>query len=60
MGEGMNTRQPTLEEAVEIIGLQITRSEQNRQLRYMAGRQGRDFAEKVHAKAKQAGKLRKK
>lgn len=56
----MNTRQPTLEEAVEIIGLQITRSEQNRQLRYMAGQQGRDFAEKVHAKAKQAGKLRKK
>lgn len=56
----MNTRQPTMEEAVEIIGMQITRSEQNRQLRYMERQQGRDFAEKVHAKAKQSGKLRKK
>ena len=54
------TRQPSMEEAVEIIGMQMTRGEQSRQLRYMAEQQGGVFAKQVHDKAKAAGKLRKK
>lgn len=54
------TRQPSMEEAVEIIGLQMTRGEQSRQLRYMAEQQGDGFAKQVHDKAKAARKLRKK
>ena len=47
-----------MNEAIHIITLQLTRREQQRQLRFMAETQGREFASKVHDKVKQAGGLR--
>ena len=47
-----------MNEAIHIITLQLTRSEQQRQLRFMAETQGREFASKVHDKVKAAGGLR--
>ena len=48
-----------MNEAVEIITMQLTRREQQRQLRFMAETQGREFASKVHDKVKAAGGLKK-
>ena len=47
-----------MKEAVEIITMQITRREQQRQLAFMAETQGREFAQQVHDKVKAAGGLR--
>lgn len=52
-------RLPTMEHAVEIIGMQMTKRSQMSQLRFMSETQGREFAEKVLAKVKAAGKVRK-
>jgi hypothetical protein len=51
---------PTVLQAVEIVGMQITRKSQSEQLRFMAETQGRGFAEQVAAKVKAAGKVAKK
>ena len=48
-----------MKEAVEIINMQLSRNEQRRQLQYMAETQGREFAQQVHDKVKDAGGLRK-
>lgn len=49
---------PTMAQAVEIIGMQLTLGEQIRQLRFMADNQGDAFAQQVKAKVVQAGKAR--
>lgn len=46
-------------EAVEIIAMQISRIEQMRQLQFMEQTQGREFAEKVLAKVKANGGVKK-
>jgi len=56
----IKSRLPTMQEAVEIIGMQLSKSGQARQLRYMEETQGREFAEQVKAKVIGAGKGRKK
>lgn len=56
----IGTRLPTMEQCVDIIGQQITESEKYRQLSFIAETQGKEFAQKVHDKAKAAGKLGKK
>lgn len=56
----MTDRLPTMPEAIEIIGMQLSKSSQARQLRYMRETQGEKFAKQVHDKAKAAGKLREK
>lgn len=53
-------RLPTLDQCVEIIGQQITRSGKSSQLKFIAETQGKEFAQQVHDKAKAAGKLGKK
>ena len=45
-------------QAVEIIGMQLSRSEQANQLRYMRETQGEAFAQQVKAKVVAAGKAR--
>ncbi len=45
-------------QAVEIIGMQLSRSEQANQLRYMRETQGDAFAQQVKAKVVAAGKAR--
>lgn len=60
--EGMSSigvRNPTLEEAVAIIGQQLTRSSQAAQLRFMRDNQGDEFAQRVKANVIAAGKARK-
>lgn len=52
-------RLPTMEQAVEIIAMQLSRGEQGRQLRFMADTQGEKFAQQVKAKVRAAGKARK-
>jgi len=59
VASNQRTRLPTMEEAVDIIAMQISRREQQRQLNYMKQTQGEEFAQKVHDKAKAQGKLRK-
>lgn len=54
------TRLPSLDQCVEIIGQQITKSGKAKQLWFIAETQGKEFAQKVHDKAKAAGKLGKK
>lgn len=49
---------PTMAQAVEIIGMQLSRSEQANQLRYMRETQGDEFAQQVKAKVVAAGKAR--
>ena len=49
---------PTMAQAVDIIGMQLTLGEQIRQLRYMRETQGDAFAQQVKAKVVQAGKAR--
>ena len=44
--------------AVEINGMQLSRSEQANQLRYMRETQGEAFAQQVKAKVVAAGKAR--
>lgn len=56
----IGSRLPSMTEAVEIIGQQLSRSGQARQLRHMRETQGEEFAQQVKAKAVQAGKVRKK
>ena len=56
----IGSRLPSMTEAVEIIGQQLSRSGQARQLRHMRETQGEAFAQQVKAKAVQAGKVRKK
>lgn len=51
-------RLPSVAQAVEIIGMQLTKSSQASQLRYMAETQSKEFAQQVHDKAKAAGKLK--
>lgn len=41
-----------MSEAVQIITMQISRAEQQRQLAFMAETQGREFAQAVHDKVK--------
>lgn len=55
-----SARLPTLDQCVEIIGQQITRSGKASQLKFIAETQGKEFAQQVHDKAKAAGKLGKK
>ena len=52
------TKLPTMAQAVEIIGMQLTLGEQIRQLRFMAETQGEAFAQQVKAKVVAAGKAR--
>ena len=61
-GEGVTikSRPPTMPEAIHIISMQLSRSEQLRQLRFMADTQGREFATRVHDLVKEAGGLKKK
>lgn len=54
------TRLPTMDQCVDIIGQQITKTGKARQLSFIAETQGKEFAQKVHDKAKAAGKLGKK
>ena len=49
---------PTMAQAVEIVGMQLSRSEQANQLRYMRETQGEAFAQQVKAKVVAAGKAR--
>ena len=49
-----------MKEAIDIITMQFSRSEQRRQLQFMAETQGREFANTVHDKVKAAGGLKKK
>ena len=49
---------PTMAQAVEIIGMQLSLSEQANQLRYMRETQGEAFAQQVKAKVVAAGKAR--
>ena len=49
---------PTMAQAVEIIGMQLSRSEQANQLRYMRETHGDAFAQQVKAKVVAAGKAR--
>ena len=49
---------PTIAQAVEIIGMQLSRSEQANQLRYMRETPGEAFAQQVKAKVVAAGKAR--
>lgn len=53
------SRNPTFKEAVEIITNCSSRREQIRQLQFMEQTQGREFAEKVLAKVKAAGAVKK-
>lgn len=46
-------------EAIHIISMQLSRNEQNRQLRFMADTQGQEFARQVHDRVKEAGGLKK-
>lgn len=46
-------------EAIHIISMQLSRSEQRRQLRFMADNQGQEFATRVHDKVKASGGLKK-
>lgn len=55
-----DTRLPTMDQCIEIIGQQITKAGKARQLSFIAETQGKEFAQKVHDKAKAAGKLGKK
>lgn len=50
---------PTMAQAVEIIGQQITLSGKLAQLRFMRETQGEAFAQQVKAKAIEAGVLKK-
>jgi len=60
MGEGMSdVVLPTMAQAVEIIGQQITLSGKLAQLRFMRETQGEAFAQQVKAKAIEAGVLKK-
>jgi hypothetical protein len=54
------SRLPTMTESVEIITNCIDRREQGRQLSFMRQTQGDEFAEKVYAKVKAAGGVKKK
>jgi hypothetical protein len=56
----MKSRLPTMAEAVEIVTMQISKSAQGQQLSYMRETQGDDFAQKVLAKVKAAGGVKKK
>lgn len=49
---------PTMAQAVEIIGMQLSLSEQANQLRHMRETQGEAFAQQVKAKVVAAGKAR--
>ena len=49
---------PTMAQAVEIIGMQLSLGEQIRQLRFMRETQGDAFAQQVKAKVVAAGKAR--
>lgn len=49
-----------MQEAVEIITMQLSRREQGRQLSFMRETQGDAFAEQVYAKVKSAGGVKKK
>jgi hypothetical protein len=55
----IGTRNPTMTEAIHIISMQLSRNEQNRQLRFMADTQGQEFARQVHDRVKEAGGLKK-
>ena len=55
----METRYPTLDEAVHIVSTQITKASQIAQLRFMRSTQGEDFAQQVKAKVVAAGKVKK-
>jgi len=52
------SRLPTMAEAVEIVGQQITLAGKLAQLRFMRETQGDDFAQQVKVKAAAAGKLK--
>lgn len=54
-----NQRLPTMKEAIEIISMQISRSEQIRQLQFIEQTQGREFAENVKEKVRAAGGFKK-
>ena len=56
----MSDRLPTMEQAVDIVSQQITRSGQAAQLRFMRETQGDKFAQQVKAKVIAEGKARKK
>lgn len=56
----IKTRLPSVAEAIEIIGKQLSKSEQANQLRFMAETQGRAFAEQVKAKVVAARMVAKK
>lgn len=55
-----NPKGPTMDQAVDAIGLLLLRSSQLSQLRFIEQTQGREFAKQVFQKAEQAGKMRKK
>lgn len=59
MTRQLNSRLPTMAEAVEIISNCYDRREQIRQLQYMEETQGRTFAEQVRDKVKAAGRIKK-
>jgi hypothetical protein len=54
------TKLPSMEQAIDIIALQLDRAEQIRQCRFMEETQSRAFAEQVWKKVVAAGKDRKK
>lgn len=54
------TKLPSMEQAIDIIAMQLSRSEQLRQCRYMEETQSREFATQVWKKVVAAGKDRKK
>ena len=56
----MTDRYPTMDEAVEIVMMQPTKSAQGRQLSYMRETQGEAFANQVLGKVKSAGGVKKK